>query len=593
MYLQPAAITTSQHFIQSFSWMLLHSLWQGLLLAVVSGILLVLTKKLSSAVRYNLLLVQLLMFISACILTFAWEWSKNPIPGVIGAVPHPHSAPLLFSMLSANGLRHFAKDCIYWVSKNAAVIVLVWLLLFIFRSVRLMGSLVYIHRARHRFVYQPSAYWADKVEGLCNKLQLNRAVKLLESGYVKMPMVIGHLKPVILVPMGLIAGLPAGQVEAILLHELAHIRRHDYVVNLIQTVAETIFCFNPGLLWISSVLRDERENCCDDIALAQTKNKKEFVQALISFKEHALYGTRYQVAFPGKKNHLLNRVSRIIGNKNPAFGLSEKASFIAGLLFLVTMITTAAITGSRHVRHANNKLHDSVVQAAAKTDNRQKTESVVTSSTRKVRISRALKRTGTDPIPAAENDSLSFVAAEKSADRVQPIVAAHIKTLATAAQQDREARAEDPAAEKLQADRDREQAKKDQVQAVIDQEQARRDQAQALKDQEEARRDQEQAHNSQEQDRLNQLQAAKNAEQDARNSEQSKLNEIQAAKNREQEEKNDEQSKKNEAQAARNQEQARLNALQVDKNREQARLNEIQAKKNQEKAKQNNASVQE
>ena len=548
MYLQPAAITTSQHFIQSFSWMLLHSLWQGLLLAVVSGILLVLTKKSSSAVRYNLLLAQLLIFISACVLTFAWEWSKNPIPGVIGAVPHPHRAPLLFFELNANGLRHFAKDCIYRVSANSTVIVFIWLLLFTFRSVRLMGSLVYIHRARHRFVYQPSEYWADKVEGLCHKLQLNRAVKLLESGYVKMPMVIGHLKPIVLVPMGLIAGLPAGQVEAILLHELAHIRRHDYVVNLVQTIAETIFCFNPGLLWISSVLRDERENCCDDIALAQTKNKKEFVQALISFKEHAMYGTRYQVAFPGRKNHLLNRVSRIIGNKNPAFGLSEKASFIAGLLILVTMITTAAITGSRHVRHVNNLQNRSTVQAALKTGDRQKTGKVVNSFTRKVHISHTVKP---DTIPAAENDSLSFVAAEKSADRVQPIVAADIKTQATAAQQDRKARAEDPAAEKLQADRDREQAKKDQVQAVIDQEQARRDQAEAikdregaLKDQEQARRDEVQAHSNQDQVRLNQLQAEKNAEQDARNSEQSKLNEIQAGKNREQEEKNDEQSKK-------------------------------------------------
>jgi bla regulator protein BlaR1 len=599
MNLQPAAITTSQHFIQSFSWMLLHSLWQGLLLAVLSGILLVLTKKSSSVVRYNLLLVQLFVFITACVLTFAWEWSKNPIPGVIGAVPHARGARLFFSELSANGLRHFAKDCIYWVSANATVIVFIWLLLFIFRSVRLMGSLVYLHRARHGFIYQPSGYWADKVEGLCHKLQLNRAVKLFESGYVKMPMVIGHLKPVILVPVGLIAGLPAGQVEAILLHELAHIRRHDYVVNLVQTIAETIFCFNPGLLWISSVLRDERENCCDDIALAQTKNKKEFVQALISFKEHALYGASYQVAFPGKKNHLLNRVSRIIGNKNPAFGLSEKASFVAGLLILVTMITTAAITGSRHVRHANNRPNDSAVQAAPKTDNRQKTETVVNSSSRKVHIIHRLERTDTDSIPAMENDSLRVVATEKSADRVQPIAATGAKTQAVAAQQDRKTQAEDPAAEKLQADRDREQAKKDQVQAVIDQEQARRDQAQAvkdrqdaLKDQEQARRDQEQANRNQEQVRLNQLQAEKNAEQDARNSQQSKLNEIQAGKNREQEEKNEAQSKKNEAQAARNKEQARLNAMQENKNREQVRLNQIQAKKNQEDAKQSNASVQ-
>jgi len=599
MYLQPAAITASQHFIQAFSWMLLHSLWQGLVLAILSGFLLVLTKKSSSVVRYNLLLVQLFIFITACILTFSWEWHKSPIPGFVGAVPHPGPAQVLFFELNANGLRHFAKNCIYWVSANSTVIVFIWLLLFVFRSVRLMGSLVYLHRARHRFIYQPSEYWADKVDGLCRKLQLYRAVQLLESGYVKMPMVVGHLKPIILVPVGLIAGLPAGQVEAILLHELAHIRRNDYVVNILQTITETVFCFNPGLLWISAVLRDERENCCDDIALAQTKNKKEFVQALISFKEHALYGTKHQVAFPGKKNHLLNRVSRIIGNKNPAFGMSEKASFVAGLLILLTMITTAAITGSHHVRVANNRPFISVIQSTPKTDNRQKTKTVVNSPTRKVRINPTVEITRTDSISASKNDSLEFVFAKKSTD-IQPIAADRAKKQAVLSQHDRNTQAEDPAAEKLQADRDQEQAKKDQAQAVIDQEQARRDQAQAvkdrqggLKDQEQARRDEEQAHRDQEQARLNQLQAEKNAEQDARNSEQSKLNEIQAAKNREQEAKNDAQSKKNEEQAARNKEQARLNAIQENKNREQTRLNEIQAEKNQEKAKQSNVSVQE
>src|ERR1700733_5407258 len=128
MYLQPAAITISQHFIQAFSWTLLHSLWQGLLLATLSGFLLVLTKRSSSVVRYNLLLVQLFIFIAACVLTFAWEWNKGPIPGLVGAVPNPGPAHLLFFELDANGLRHFAKDCIYWVSANSTIIVFIWLL---------------------------------------------------------------------------------------------------------------------------------------------------------------------------------------------------------------------------------------------------------------------------------------------------------------------------------------------------------------------------------------------------------------------------------------------------------------------------------
>ncbi len=575
MYLQPAAITTSQHFIQAFSWMLLHSLWQGLLLAILSGFILVLTKKSSSVKRYNLLLAQLLFFIAGCIFTFAWEWTKSPAPGFAGAVSNPEHARLLFFELNANGLQQFAKDCIYWVSANAPFIVLVWLLLFIMRSVRLMGSLVYIHRARHRFVYQPSEYWAGKVDELCEKLQLNRAVRLLESGYVKMPMVIGHLKPIILVPMGLIAGLPAGQVEAILLHELAHIRRYDYAVNFLQTITETIFCFNPGLLWMSSVLRDERENCCDDIALAQTKNKKEFVEALISFKEHALYGSRYQVAFPGKKNHLLNRVSRIISNKNRALGLSEKTSFVAGAIILMAMMATAAISGSRHIRDTIVKTGHQVLKPSDTITHDQKTRTSVNISIREVHKTHTGRSRNVEAVSASENDSLSIVAHDDHVENVDDRASIDRRDMAVASRRERVADASQ--VEKLQADRDQEQALKDQEQAKKDQAQAAIDQVQARRDQVQALKDQEQAHYRDE-TRLNQVEERKNAGQDARNKEQVRLNEVQSQKNREQ--------------AARNQEQARLNRIQDARNQEQARLNEIQAEKNRKAAKQN-VSVQE
>jgi beta-lactamase regulating signal transducer with metallopeptidase domain len=82
--------------------------------------------------------------------------------------------------------------------------------------------------------------------------------------------------------------LPASEIEAILLHELAHIRRRDYLVNLLQSFSDIIFFFNPAVLWLSSLIRDERENCCDDIAIGEVKNKKQFIHALLSFQEYNL-----------------------------------------------------------------------------------------------------------------------------------------------------------------------------------------------------------------------------------------------------------------------------------------------------------------
>ena len=90
---------------------------------------------------------------------------------------------------------------------------------------------------------------------------------LLESSLAGVPVVVGYCA-VILMPVGLLTGLPAGQIEAILLHELAHIRRRDYLVNLLQTFVEGLLFYHPAVWWISAVIRAEREHCCDDAVVS-------------------------------------------------------------------------------------------------------------------------------------------------------------------------------------------------------------------------------------------------------------------------------------------------------------------------------------
>ena len=102
---------------------------------------------------------------------------------------------------------------------------------------------------------------------------------LLESCLVQVPIVIGQMRPVILLPVGLLAGLPAEQIELILMHELAHIRRYDYVVNMLQTFIEGVMFYNPAVWWISKVIRTEREHCCDDLVVAATRNAHAYAAA--------------------------------------------------------------------------------------------------------------------------------------------------------------------------------------------------------------------------------------------------------------------------------------------------------------------------
>ena len=579
------ATNNAQHFIQAFSWMLLHSLWQGLLLAILTALALTLAKRSAASVRYNLVLMQFVLFILACCSTFVWEWFKAPATIATNiAAGDMHDASLPFN-LSAESIRLFAQTCIRYFTANAPVVVLLWFVFFLFRSVRMMGSLVFLHRARYSRVYQPPAEWKARVEILCEKLQLKRGVTLLESGFAKTPMVIGHLKPVILVPVGLLAGLPAGQVEAVLLHELAHIRRHDYIVNFLQTITETVFFFNPGLLWISSLLRDERENCCDDIALAQTKNKKEFIQALISFKEHSLYGASYQVAFPGKKNHLLNRVSRILNNKNKAFGPAEKAFFMSGVIILSAIVATAAIAQVQVTHYANRHIEHKI-SAPAKPEvfeTEAQTVKELESVTREPHPFNTLPEPLHENASSIQSPSVNLTPAETAAQRAESLSDQQRAKL-----------------DQIQAIKDQEQAKKDQEQAVrdqaqakIDQEQAMRDQEQAGIDQEGAKKDQEQAtRDKKQQEEVNKEQAKQDAEQAARNEEQAKKNHEQSARNQEQVVINNIQNKKNAEQAIRNKQQAKLNELQAKKNEEQRIRNQEQVKRNLEQDQKNNTSVQ-
>src|SRR5207237_1869978 len=100
------------------------------------------------------------------------------------------------------------------------------------------------------------------------RLRLRQAARVLQSTLVQTAVVVGYFRPVILLPVSVVTGLSAAQLDAILAHELAHIRRHDYLVNLLQTLVETVFFYHPAVWWLSNQVRNEREICCDDIAVA-------------------------------------------------------------------------------------------------------------------------------------------------------------------------------------------------------------------------------------------------------------------------------------------------------------------------------------
>jgi bla regulator protein BlaR1 len=310
---------------------LLHSLWQGIILAALAGLIVVSTRKASSALRYNLLISALVLFAVGVFATFMGQYLQHTGPA---AVVQPGVQPVFGATITVTaqpGVRPipapqpgFIERVEAYLNGHHDTIVLIWFLIICARSLQLGVGLYGTYRIKRVRVAAVKGHWSGRMQQLADGLGIRQTIAFLESGLAKTPMVIGHLKPVVLVPIGLLAALSTAEVEAILIHELAHIRRRDYLVNMLQSLLEIVFFFNPAVLWISKMIKTERENCCDDLALAQDHNKANYIRALVSCEEYKSSVPAYAMAFPGGKNTLLHRVKRMANNRNHSLNLFEK-----------------------------------------------------------------------------------------------------------------------------------------------------------------------------------------------------------------------------------------------------------------------------
>ena len=322
---------------------LMHSLWQGVLLAAAGGFIIIFTKKLSAALRYNLLLGVMILFTCGILITFLWQLQPTQTGHLIykggnATVSSPitmQAPPFAATYIDKQS---FADTIIGYLNAHCNTIVLIWFLIICAKSIKLAVGIHEVYHLKHTKTYVVSKYWESRLADLSHQLNIKQAIRLVESGIAKVPMVIGHLKPLILIPVGFINALSADEVEAILVHELAHIGRRDYLVNLLQSFLEIIFFFNPAVLWISQLIKAERENCCDDIALKQAGSKSGYIQALLSCQEYQLAAPGLSMALARDKSKLLNRVKRMVNNHNQSLNIMEKT------LLTICMVTGGLLT---------------------------------------------------------------------------------------------------------------------------------------------------------------------------------------------------------------------------------------------------------
>lgn len=347
---------------------LIHSLWQGVLLAVAGGLIIIFTKKQSAALRYNLLIAAMLLFTCGTLFTFLLQMQQiqpghliykggNAVVNSGGTVQPPPVTTITYV-----DKKSIADALISYLNAHCNTIVLIWFLIICAKSVKLAVGGYEVYHLKHTKIYTVSKYWENRVAQLSARLKIKQVIRIMESGIAKTPMVIGHLKPLILIPIGFINALPVDEVEAILVHELAHIGRRDYLVNLLQSFLEIIFFFNPAVMWISQLIKAERENCCDDIALEQTGSKSGYIQALLSCQEYQLAAPGLSMALARDKSKLLNRVKRMVNNHNQSLNIMEKTlltiCMVAAGLFTVAF--SAKDTAKKSTAKINQRKEQSV-----------------------------------------------------------------------------------------------------------------------------------------------------------------------------------------------------------------------------------------
>jgi GWxTD domain-containing protein len=313
---------------KAIGWTLFHSLWEGALAALV--LLAALLVMRSPRGRYACACAAMLGVLAAFAITFCVLAPREM--GGAAAVAHTIPRAALGGSQASPGMRaRFSMaDLPPWLAPF-------WMLGVLLLQLRSAAAWMAAGRLRRRGVCSAADPWPQRLDQLRARLRLSRPVALLETCLADVPVVIGYVRPAILVPVGLLAGMPASQMEAILMHELAHIRRGDYLANLLETVVEGFLFYHPAIWWMSGVIRAEREKCCDDLVVAACGDAHDYAAALAALEQTRWAANGAVLAATG--GSLMKRIHRLL--------YQPKASalapvFSAGILMLAAVGAMAA-----------------------------------------------------------------------------------------------------------------------------------------------------------------------------------------------------------------------------------------------------------
>ena len=340
--------TTGTMLSHSLVWALIHSLWQGLAIFLALAVALKAIPASNSRIRHNMSFAAF----STLFIWFASTWInqydrlKNVTAfatPTIAVNPDATSQNNYSIAASGNsGMAHWLTGAVPHLENYIPFIIAAYIAGLILMLLRFAANIIQVRNLKSNGLTVPDEQWMALLRHWQHRLGISRPVQLFLSARVAVPTMIGSLKPVILLPVAVINNLTTDQVETIILHELAHIKRNDYILNIIQAVGETLLFFNPFVWLLSRTIRTEREHCCDDIVVDCASSPLPYAHALALLETHRSINSNLSLAATGNKNQLLNRIKRIMEMKKKNINFSQLTIILATII--VITFTAALFT---------------------------------------------------------------------------------------------------------------------------------------------------------------------------------------------------------------------------------------------------------
>lgn len=342
---------------------LLHFLWQGTFIALILKLVHISISRCSANLKYAVNCTALAIMGLCPLITLFFIASGSPAN--IGSIHHEpvrainqtlpigitHVVDKKVSGHSNTMSRVFNLSLEESYAKTIPWFVIFWFLGIIFLSIRLLAGLKQL-----RFLKRSTSFIdSHRFQSILDRMGIKTAVKIAESALVSVPIVIGYLRPIIILPASALTGLDPQQLNALVAHEIAHIRRHDYIVNLIQNIIETILFYHPAVWWVSRQIRNERENCCDDLVVAILNDRVIYARALASIADSQTASAQFGLSANG--GQLSSRVERILKPKSLGY---TRSNWLTGVLIISIVLSCVCAFGIKNYTYAKNKMENTM-----------------------------------------------------------------------------------------------------------------------------------------------------------------------------------------------------------------------------------------